>query len=88
MSGAMHCGADQVLFVLISDCASTLREELEFWNYAERSHGRHDDFANLVDVLRGSIPKKPRAFANVYDPSWLKTHESRTGCIRCNRIIG
>ena len=46
MSGAMHCGADQVLFVLISDCASTLREELEFWNYAERSHATN--FAGFV----------------------------------------
>ena len=59
----------------------------KFWNLTERRGERPYGFANLVDVLRDSIAKKPCPFPNMRDPPGVEAHQSGAGGVRCYWIV-
>src|ERR1035438_6299400 len=59
----------------------------ELRDHLEGLRRRIGDFSNLVDECWRSIAKESRALANVNDSTGMKSHQSRAGCVGCDRII-
>src|SRR5664279_1144135 len=67
--------------------ASLCLEVSKLWNHPESRGRKSNGFSDLLDKSRRSVPKESRALANVNDSIGMKSHQSRAGCVGCDRII-